>query len=53
MSNLPYDYTATPSQIVFGRDAILNIKFDANWKLICECKQCAINENNKMENKKK
>jgi hypothetical protein len=41
---------ATPSQLVFGRDVILNIKFDANWKLIHECKQCAINKNNQMEN---
>jgi len=37
---------ATPSQLVFGRDAILNVKFDANWKLIRECKQRAINKNN-------
>ena len=37
---------ATPSQLVFGRDAILNIKFDANWNLICERKQRAINKNN-------
>jgi transposase InsO family protein len=44
---------ATPSQLVFGRDAILNIKFDANWKLIRERKQRAINENNQMENKKR
>ena len=44
---------ATPSQLVFGRDAILNIKFDANWKLIRERKQRAINQNNQMENKKR
>ena len=44
---------ATPSQLVFGRDAILNIKFDANWKLIRERKQRAINENNQNENKKR
>jgi hypothetical protein len=43
----------TPSQLVFGRDAILNIKFDANWKLIRERKQRAINQNNQMENKKR
>ena len=38
---------------MFGRDAILNIKFDANWKLIHERKQCAINKNNQNENKKR
>lgn len=41
---------ATPSQLVFGRDAILNTKFDANWKLIRERKQRAINQNNRKEN---
>ena len=41
---------ATPTQLVFGRDAILNIKFDANWKLIRERKQRAINQNNRKEN---
>ena len=44
---------ATPAQLVFGRDAILNIKFDANWRLIRERKQHAINTNNQKENKKR
>jgi hypothetical protein len=44
---------ATPAQLVFGRDAILNIKFDANWRLIRERKQRAINTNNQKENKKR
>lgn len=39
-----------PAQLVFGRDAILNTKFDANWKMIRERKQRLINENNKKEN---
>ena len=30
---------ATPSQLVFGRDAIMNIKHEANWKFIRERKQ--------------
>ena len=30
---------ATPSQIVFGRDHILNIKYQANWKNILDQKQ--------------
>ena len=29
----------TPSQLIFGRDAILNMKFEANWKVIKENKQ--------------
>jgi protein associated with RNAse G/E len=44
---------ATPAQLVFGRDAILNIKFDANWKLIRERKQRVINANNQKENNKR
>ena len=30
---------ATPAQLVFGRDAILNTKFEANWTLIKQRKQ--------------
>jgi hypothetical protein len=30
---------ATPMQLVFGRDAVLNIKFQANWKYIKERKE--------------
>ena len=41
---------ATPSQLVFGRDHILNIKYEANWKQICKQKQKLINKNNKIEN---
>ena len=44
---------ATPAQLVFGRDAILNTKFDANWNLIRERKQKVIKENNKRENAKR
>ena len=44
---------ATPMQLVFGRDAILNIKFEADWKYIKERKQLAINYNNKRENSKR
>ena len=42
---------ATPSQLVFGRDAILNTKFEANWKYIQQRKQAIINKNNAAENK--
>ena len=43
---------ATPSQLVFGRDHILNIKYEANWRYIKEMKQKMINKNNEIENKK-
>ena len=41
---------ATPMQAVFGRDAIINIMFDAKWHLIKIQKQEAINKNNAEEN---
>jgi RNase H-like domain found in reverse transcriptase/Reverse transcriptase (RNA-dependent DNA polymerase)/Integrase zinc binding domain/Retroviral aspartyl protease len=41
---------ATPAQLVFGRDSILNIKFDANWAFIRDQKQKIINKNNEKEN---
>ena len=44
---------ATPSQLVFGRDAILNIKFEADWNLIRQPKQQIIDYNNRQENKKR
>ena len=44
---------ATPSQLVFGRDAIMNIKHEANWKFIRERKQKLIEQNNKKENAKR
>ena len=44
---------ATPSQLVFGRDHILNIKYQADWKNICNQKQKLINKNNQIENKKR
>ena len=41
---------ASPMQIVFGRDAILNIKHVADWEHIRQHKQLQINHNNKQEN---
>ena len=41
---------ATPSQLVFGRDAILNTKFEADWNCIRERKQSLIRKNNQREN---
>ena len=37
-------------QLVFGKDAILNIKHVANWEHIRQCKQLQINHNNKRKN---
>ena len=44
---------ATPMQLVFGRDAIMNLMFDANWHLIKLRKQNAINRNDAKENSKR
>ena len=44
---------ATPTQLVFGRDAILNINFEANWQYIKARKQRLITQNNKRENTKR
>ena len=44
---------ASPSQLVFGRDHILNIKFEADWKQIRDNKQRMINKNNEQENRKR
>ena len=40
-----------PMQLVFGRDAILNISHDACWKIIKDKKQKQIIKNNARENK--
>jgi hypothetical protein len=40
-------------QLVFGRDAILNIQFHADWKLIKDRKQKLIQQNNKRKNAKR
>ena len=44
---------ATPMQLVFGRDAILNIQFEADWEYIKNRKQKVIDYNNKKENSKR
>ena len=44
---------ATPMQLVFGRDAIMNLTFDANWQLIKQRKQNLINKNNANESNKR
>jgi hypothetical protein len=42
---------ASPMQLVFGRDAVLNVKHVSNWEHIRERKQLRINENNKRKSK--
>ena len=41
----------TPAQLVFGRDSVLNVRHEANWKIIKERKQKLINRGNERENK--
>ena len=43
-------HTATPAQLAFGRDALLNISFEADWQCIKKQKQHRITQNNKAEN---
>ena len=44
---------ATPTQLVFNRDAILNISFEADWQYIKDRKQKLIVQNNRRENTKR
>ena len=41
----------TPTQLVFGRDAILNTHHEADWQIIKDRKQRLINHGNERENK--
>jgi len=41
---------ATPTQLVFSRDTMLNASFQAHWQFIKERKQKLILQNNKREN---
>jgi len=44
---------ATPTQLVFGRDTMLNASFQADWQFIKERKQRLIIQSNKRENAKR
>lgn len=44
---------ATPTQLVFGRDHLLNTKFEADWAYIRDRKQRIIRQNNINENSKR
>jgi transposase InsO family protein len=41
---------ATPGQLIYGRDMLLNTQFKANWANIRKQKQDIINKNNRKEN---
>jgi hypothetical protein len=41
---------ATPMQLVFTRDAIHNVRFQANWQYIKERRQKLVIQNNDREN---
>jgi len=42
---------ATPAQLIFGRDMLLPVQFQADWAQIQMRRQAAINKNNFKENK--
>ena len=44
---------ALPAQLVFGRDSIMNIQFQADWNAIKEFKQTRIRKDNQRENAKR
>jgi hypothetical protein len=44
---------ATPTQLVFSRDAITNTLFKADWQYIADRKRHRILQNNKKENAKR
>ena len=44
---------ATPTQLVFSRDALLNVSFEANWQYIRDRKQRLTTQNNQRENSRR
>jgi len=44
---------ATPCQLVFGRDAMLNVKFESDLQIIKQRKHRIIHQNNQKENSKR
>ena len=44
---------ATPGQLVFGRDMILPVQFNADWALIAQRKQDVIDNSNRKENRRR
>ena len=44
---------ATPAQLVFGRDMVVNLQFAADWQAITKKKQSQVNKDNIRENSKR
>ena len=44
---------ATPAQLVFGRDMVVNLQFAADWQAIARKKQSQVNNDNVRENSKR
>eukprot|EP00957_Ditylum_brightwellii_P168308 12812184-Ditylum_brightwellii.AAC.1 len=51
-STIHTTHKATPMQLVFGRDSMLNVTHLANWHFIQECRQKLIKKSNKQDNVK-
>jgi hypothetical protein len=43
---------ATPGQLIFGRDMVLNVQHLTDWTAIKACKQPTIHKNNQIKNLK-
>ena len=52
-STIHMTLNATPGQLVFGCDMILNLKHEADWQAIRQHKQSVINRNDMKENSKR
>ena len=52
-SNCAHHNQGNPHELVFNRDAILNVPFRADWNYIKDRKQRLIDQNNKRENAKR
>ena len=44
---------ATPAQLVFGRDMVVNLQFAADWQAISRRKQAQVDRDNVRENSKR
>eukprot|EP00957_Ditylum_brightwellii_P079791 6068175-Ditylum_brightwellii.AAC.1 len=52
LSTVHTTHNATPMQLVFRKDTMLNVTHLANWQYIQQCRQTLIKKNNKQENAK-
>eukprot|EP00957_Ditylum_brightwellii_P004666 354698-Ditylum_brightwellii.AAC.1 len=51
--NSTHNQASYPMQLVFGRDAILNVEHEADWSYIKQGKEDLIRKKNEQENKKR